>query len=202
MLPFPKRGKQCTEKAFAFSILNGMYCGGVIWFPSSSFKLICNIVYLVLKLGCYMGLWKDNRENRNKVSGCGLALAYFSELEAITRPASQLLQDFCGLLANIWLPHGLKAASLLAFDQLKDTVVWRIVLTKWVLLVLIWKTAQTHSAYSGSRNMDTDGHISPDHMPHFLLASIKQETTFQAVNLQCKRISLKCKVLHSSIMIC
>lgn len=145
-----KRQPDCTKKVFAFSkCMTGpwMYHGDVIRFPSRflfSFLLILNIVYLMLKFGCNMDLWKDNRENRNKVSDSGLALS-FSEVElwkALTRPARQLLQEVLhDLHANVWLPHGLKTASLLAFDQLKDTMVWKIALKEWVLLVVIWKTA-------------------------------------------------------------
>lgn len=142
-----KRQIERTKKAFAFSILNRMYLVGVIRFPSRFliFLLTFNIAYFMLKFGCNVDIWKDNKENRNKVSDSGLVLAFFSEVElwkALTRPAPQLLQEVLhDLHANVWLPHGLKTASLLAFDQLKDTVIWKIALKEWVLLVVIWKTA-------------------------------------------------------------
>ena len=139
-----KRQTECTKKAFAFSILNRMYHVSVIRFPSSSFfSLTFNFAYFILKFGCNMDLWK-NKENWNKVSDSGLALAFFSEVElwkALTRPARQLLQEVLhDLHANVWLPHGLKTARL-SIWSIEDTVVWKIALKEWVLLVVIWKTA-------------------------------------------------------------
>lgn len=92
-----------------------MYSEGVMWFPSSSFKLIFNIVYWVLKLYCYMGFWKEDRWKTEGKCFPVLLFSAFSErelCEAITRPANHLLKEDCyALCDNVWLAHGLKALS-------------------------------------------------------------------------------------------
>lgn len=50
-------------------------------------------------------------------------------------------------------------------------------------LLVIWKAGQTCPAYSSSENKDVDGGISPGHMPHLLLESVKLETTFEPGNI-------------------